>query len=113
MLRTVADTLYLVADGRAAPFDGDLEDYARWLAESAEKPAELAARADSAETRRQRKREDAERRQRLSPLKGEISRLEREVAQLGARRSAIEAELLRPEIYANDAKQRLLELLDS
>ena len=32
LLNTVADEFRLVADGRALPFDGDLEDYARWLA---------------------------------------------------------------------------------
>ncbi|HEX5803956.1 MAG TPA: ATP-binding cassette domain-containing protein, partial [Azospira sp.] len=42
LLRTTADTLLLVADGKAAPFDGDLDDYAGWLAaqrEAAKAPA--------------------------------------------------------------------------
>jgi ATP-binding cassette subfamily F protein 3 len=34
LLRTVADELYVVHDGRAEPFDGDLDDYAKWLAET-------------------------------------------------------------------------------
>src|SRR5687767_6567482 len=32
LLRTVIDEFYLVADGRATPFDGDLSDYAKWAA---------------------------------------------------------------------------------
>ena len=31
LLRTVCDSFLLVADGRAMPFDGDLEDYLAWL----------------------------------------------------------------------------------
>src|SRR5882724_8059394 len=31
LLRTVADEFYLVHAGKAVPFDGDLEDYAKWL----------------------------------------------------------------------------------
>ena len=40
LLRLVADTLWLVADQRAQPFDGDLDDYADWL-----RGATAAARA--------------------------------------------------------------------
>jgi ATP-binding cassette subfamily F protein 3 len=32
LLKSTADELWLVADGRVEPFDGDLEDYAKWLA---------------------------------------------------------------------------------
>jgi ABC-type sulfate/molybdate transport systems ATPase subunit len=32
LLRTCADELLLVADGKAVEFDGDLDDYAAWLA---------------------------------------------------------------------------------
>lgn len=31
LLRTVCDAFVQVSDGRATPFDGDLEDYRRWL----------------------------------------------------------------------------------
>ncbi len=31
LLRTVCDSFMLVADGRAVPFDGDLDDYLAWL----------------------------------------------------------------------------------
>ena len=31
LIRAVADELWLVADGEAKPFDGDLEDYKAWI----------------------------------------------------------------------------------
>ena len=33
LLRLASDSLWLVADGGAAPFEGDLDDYRRWLSE--------------------------------------------------------------------------------
>ncbi|MBS0422422.1 MAG: ATP-binding cassette domain-containing protein [Proteobacteria bacterium] len=42
LLRTVADELIVVHKGRAAAFDGDLEDYGRWLDETHEDVAAAA-----------------------------------------------------------------------
>ncbi len=44
LLRTVADELYVVHAGRAEPFEGDLDDYARWLAETASSASSAASR---------------------------------------------------------------------
>jgi ATP-binding cassette subfamily F protein 3 len=33
LLRAVCDEFWLVTDGRIEPFDGDLDDYQRWLLE--------------------------------------------------------------------------------
>ena len=42
LLREVCDEFWLVADGRLAPFDGDLDDYQRWLLEQSKEAAKLA-----------------------------------------------------------------------
>jgi ATP-binding cassette subfamily F protein 3 len=112
LLRAVADELILVDAGRAAPFDGDLEDYARWFLTSAAAAgqAELAAKP-LAEQKKQRKREEAERRNRLSPLRAEVARCEARIAELEQRRQEIEAQLASPDIYGEHAKQQLQELL--
>jgi len=76
LLRSVADDLVLVDQGVAKEFDGDLDDYARWFMtrEQAEVQAQSEPNANSAEQRKQRKREEAELRKRLSPLKNEIAK---------------------------------------
>src|ERR1700693_498183 len=118
LLRTVADEFRLVADGRAQPFDGDLEDYARWLAgneppASMPPPAGLArttsmtdkARAtssESADTRKQRKRAEAQRRAALGPLRARLADCERQVEHLSAEAAKLERELLQA-TAANDA----------
>jgi ATP-binding cassette subfamily F protein 3 len=112
LLRAVADELILVDSGRATPFDGDLEDYARWFLASAAAAQEAEAVSQpGAEQRKQRKREEAERRNRLSPLRGDVARCEARIAELERRRQEIEAELANPDVYGEHAKQRLHELL--
>jgi ATP-binding cassette subfamily F protein 3 len=122
LLRTVADEFIVVHKGRATPFDGDLEDYAKWLSETDEEPAPVAqapgaeserppAQADSAEARKQRKRDEAERRNRLTPIKAKIAKCDAELARLAKKSTAIQAELAAPDIYAAAAKDKLKDLL--
>ncbi|WP_129641794.1 ATP-binding cassette domain-containing protein [Peristeroidobacter agariperforans] len=115
LLRAVADELILVDQGRAQPFDGDLDDYAKWFQtrEAAETSAEeeTTAAALSAEQKKQRKREEAERRNRLSPIKADIARLEKQLAKLEQERTSVETALAEPDIYNPSSKQKLQELL--
>jgi ATP-binding cassette subfamily F protein 3 len=113
LLRAVADDLILVDQGVAQPFDGDLDDYARWFMtrEKTEEARLAAPSANSAEQRKQRKREAAELRSRLSPLRNEIAKLEQQLAQAQGERTRIEAELVDENIYAAAAKQKLQDVL--
>jgi ATP-binding cassette, subfamily F, member 3 len=115
LLRTVADEFLVVHNGRATPFDGDLEDYAKWLDETgtevAVATAAAATPAESAESRKQRKRDEAERRNRLTPLKAKIAQYDAELVRLASKSTALQTELAAPEIYAAGGKDRLKELL--
>ena len=116
LLRAVADELILVDAGHASPFDGDLEDYARWFMTSAASTqqadtAEKSAPEQTNEQKKQRKRLEAERRNRLSPLRAEVARCEARIAELERRRADVEAALSTPDIYGEQAKQQLQELL--
>ena len=128
LLRTVADELHIVHAGRAQPFEGDLEDYAQWLtdahqadtdrtAAAADDPTPQAGEAGSerevqtAEARKQRKREDAQRRNRLSPLKAEVTRCEQELDRLARETADLQARLADPALYLDDGRERLRELL--
>jgi len=115
LLRAVADDLILVDQGRAQPFDGDLDDYAKWFQtrEDAETATEDegAPAALSADQKKQRKREEAERRNRLSPIKADIARLEKQLAKLEQERAVVETALAEPDIYNPSSKQKLQDLL--
>jgi ATP-binding cassette subfamily F protein 3 len=124
LLRTVADEFIVVNRGRATPFDGDLEDYAKWLDETStesQEPASqhqpipqrgsAAGQSQGPESRKQRKREEAERRNRLTPLKAKIAQYDEELSRLAATSAALQAQLAAPDIYAASSKDRLKELL--
>jgi ATP-binding cassette, subfamily F, member 3 len=132
LLRTVADEFLIVHDGSAIPFDGDLEDYAKWLDQTAA-AAKAAATApdagatglantaagdeassritESPDARKQRKRDEAERRNRLTPLKAKIAQYDAELARLATQTAALQKELATPEVYATESKDRLRDLL--
>jgi ATP-binding cassette subfamily F protein 3 len=109
LLRTVCDSFMLVADGRAAPFDGDLDDYLEWLTARREAALQDAAPLDAAAQKESRKnqRENAaaERQQKLArrrPLVKESAQLESQMATLEAERKALETKLADPEYYAKN-----------
>ena len=112
LLRAVADELILVDQGRAQAFDGDLDDYARWFLsrENATQADEIES-ATSAEARKQRKRDEAERRNRLSPLRAQISKLEKRMEGLHRELEGVESQLAAPDIYANESKSKLQSVL--
>jgi ATP-binding cassette subfamily F protein 3 len=119
LLRTVADEFHVVHGGRVEPFDGDLEDYAQWLAAQANasrateaSAAALPGTADSAEARRQRRRDEAQRRAAVSPLKARLANLEKQLDALARESQQLQVALTAPELYTDSAKSRLRDLLD-
>ena len=114
LLRASADELWLVDEGRVAPFDGDLEDYAKRL--RAKEQAQGAV-AEPAVSRKEQKRLEAEERNRRfaqrKPLEARIKSAEKEIATLGADRGRLEKLIAAPDMYGetrkDDLKRCLLE----
>ena len=94
LVELVADRLWLVADGTAKPFDGDLDEYRAIIAERA-RPAKTEA-----PTRRDDRRDRAEARVQLAPLRKIAKDSMAKLAKLEAERAAIEARLADPALYA-------------
>jgi ATP-binding cassette subfamily F protein 3 len=100
LIETTADRLWLVAHGRVQPFDGDLEDYRRFLlsgeeAQSREEPAPKHSKEEA-------RRDSAERRQKLKPLKDKIQIEERHIASLTAELAKLDAALADPLLFVHD-----------
>src|SRR5690348_9798908 len=75
LLSLTADRLWLVADGTARPWDGDLDDYRRYLLEA--RSAETARQSGGAvHAKREARRAAAERRQALGPLRQALRKAE-------------------------------------
>ena len=95
LVELVAERLWLVADATVRPFDGDLEDYRALLTERARPrtPAEVGAR-------REDRRERADARAALAPLRRQAKDAEATLAKLAAERARLEAKLADPALYA-------------
>jgi ATP-binding cassette subfamily F protein 3 len=115
LLRTCADELLLVADGKLTEFDGDLDDYAAWLA--AQRNAEKAPEPDVAAEKNERLqiRADAKaNRQAIlaqrRPLIKEIEPLEKNLAKWNEEKTALDAQFADPEFYATVDRQKSEEM---
>ncbi len=100
LIEATADRLWLVENGRIAPFDGDLADYrAHVLARDRSDDDD----AKPAESKQDKRRARAEERQRVAPLKKQIRAVESRVAALEKQKSELEQDLANPAIYQDDA----------
>ncbi|MFN4116006.1 MAG: ATP-binding cassette domain-containing protein, partial [Inhella sp.] len=97
LLRDTCEQFWLVADGALREFDGDLDDYQRWLNEraKAERSAERAVEkaAGAAAPAKLDRKASAALRQQAAPLKKEMDGIDRQLAAWGAERAQLEAEL--------------------
>ena len=114
LLRATTDALWLVADGRIAPFDGDLDDYRDWVLERSRRSADAGETA-AASNRKSQKRAEAEARQRSyaqrKPLTDKLEKVEREMATLYAEHKAVEVWLASPTAYVDTERETLKERL--
>jgi ATP-binding cassette subfamily F protein 3 len=115
LLNSVADQFYVVHHGRMESFDGDLEDYARWLANGAGATLDVNNSEAPVEAmdRKQRKRDEAAARASIAPLRAAVVKWEREVERLNMARAGIENELSLPELYLPASRRRLSDLTES
>jgi len=101
LLSLVAERLWLVADGRVKPFEGDLDDYRRLVL--APTASESEATKAAANQRRETRRLAAERRRELEPLRRALKEAERAVTDIGARKATIDQRIADPATYAGAA----------
>ena len=91
LIKTVADSLWLVADGKLQAFDGDLDDYQQWLRSRGRAAAPAAAKRAAKEVQPTASATKA--RGRLSKLRREIADIETRIAAVAQRRAMVEEEL--------------------
>jgi ATP-binding cassette subfamily F protein 3 len=105
LLRTTCDSFCLVSDGGLKPFDGDLEDYRKWLDQSAS--AEKVSRQETAKAAAPSAKAAEPRRSSERNLSREIEQLERRMAQLNEEKTRLDARLADPAIYQSAERAAL------
>ena len=118
LLKVNSDQLILVANGRASEFQGSVDDYPKWLIEHRKGKTDIELGEpehekpnNSAEAKKERKRQEAERRQQLQPLSKKVKRAERILEKLGEQKEKVDSQLADSDIYMEDNKGRLKDLL--
>ena len=120
LLRSVVDDLVLVSDSKVQPFDDDLDGYARWLSdyrshsvntgESASDNENVTITGNSVD-RKQQRRNQAEARAKLRPLRKAIDQTERKLERCITDLSGTRDRLASNELYNPENKSKLTELL--
>ncbi|MGR8934639.1 MAG: ATP-binding cassette domain-containing protein [Gammaproteobacteria bacterium] len=111
LLRSVSDQFLLVAEGRVCVFDGDLDDYRGWLAEQRNAALRPESTATATISKKDQRKLDAERRQKMKPLLDALKRAEQTVEKLHAEQQQVERQLADPSVYSESEKERLRSLL--
>jgi ATP-binding cassette subfamily F protein 3 len=118
LLRNTVDQFLLVANGNVEEFNGDLDDYQKWLSEqrrgaqqSTDETEARENRSLSATERKAQKREAAELRKKLSPIKAQVSKLEKQLETLQEKLLATEEQLGDSSLYDASNKDKLKETL--
>ncbi|MCO6544721.1 MAG: ABC transporter ATP-binding protein [Gilliamella sp.] len=121
LLRSTTDEFYLVHDHKVEPFDGDLDDYQKWLAEAQKddnqsndeinSPKKENTSNISAQDRKEQKRKQAELRAQMQPIKKQLQKEEQMLDKLTHQLKQIEEQLSDPAIYNASKKNELTTLL--
>ena len=121
LIELTADRLWLVADGKVTPFDGDMDDYRRLLSgrrqsDRAARRAERVANGEStpqaSTNRKDQRRAKAEARAARAPLRKRADAAEAKVKKLTAEKAKFEAQLADPSLYVTP-DERVTELQKS
>ncbi|EJL6828347.1 ABC transporter ATP-binding protein [Vibrio cholerae] len=117
LLRATTDDLYLVHDHQVGPFDGDLNDYYKWLTDQQKaerketQPTNTANSANSAAAKKEQKRREADFRKLTAPIRKKLTQLEEKLDKLNHVVSEMEAQLSDTSLYEAQNKATLTEVL--
>ncbi|MDP2125512.1 MAG: ABC-F family ATP-binding cassette domain-containing protein, partial [Parvibaculum sp.] len=113
LIETCADRLWLVADGTVAPYDGDLDDYRKWLLDPARRIKPLVAEDDAvadaaraprpSNDKKEARRLAAQKREQLAPLKKKAQTAEQEIQRIQKIVDALDAKLADPKVAGDPA----------
>jgi len=105
LLRAVCDEFWMVSHGGVAPFDGDLDDYQRYLLDEAKRQREEAKKASNAPAPKAvTAAKTPAPKPDLKPLKKELDKVDAQMKTLSTERQTLEAQLAATSVPAEMAK---------
>jgi ATP-binding cassette subfamily F protein 3 len=112
LLASITDRFLLVAGGVVQDFDGDLDDYARWLSKSgaAAAPAAPPPPVERKSAEPQRRRDSSEQRKAVAAVRTRLARVEKRMQDLSTEAAELDRQLADPAIYEPGARARQQDL---
>jgi ATP-binding cassette subfamily F protein 3 len=115
LLRNTVNEFLLVADGKVSEFDGDLEDYYKWLLQERQSQAaaeeKYAPDNENKVDKKAQRQQSAAQRQQLKPLTNKLKNLESQMEKYQTKLADIETQLGDSSIYDDKNKANLQQLL--
>jgi ATP-binding cassette subfamily F protein 3 len=106
LIEATAERLLLVADGHVTPFEGDLDDYRRYLltGDNTATQRDTARRTEpeAKASKEEARRSNAEKRALLKPLKDKVTAAESQIATLNAEIAKLDKALSDPLLFSRD-----------
>jgi ATP-binding cassette subfamily F protein 3 len=113
LLATVTDKFLLVAGGLVREFDGDLDDYARWLVRGDASTVEArpaAGKPSAPKMPASKPVAPQKERKNLTPLRSRLARCEKRMTELATSAQELDTQLADPTLYEAGQRQRQLDL---
>jgi ATP-binding cassette subfamily F protein 3 len=102
LIEATADRLLLVSDGKVVPFEGDLDDYRKFLLTGTNAPTRRAEEPAPKVNKEEARRSNAEKRAHLKPLKDKVTAAESQIASLNEELAKLDKTLSDPLLFARD-----------
>ena len=122
LIASVCDELLLVHAGKCTEFEGDLQDYAKWLREArqqlinsqnAVQQQTVASQNTAAKVDKEAQRKEAARRRELTrPIRKNIEKVETQIDKVQPRLAEIEQALAESALYEAQRKDELIKLMN-
>ena len=115
LLQAATDQWMLVADGRLAAFEGDLDDYKAWAREYHARGSKREAKEGAPVNRKEERRTEAANRKREAdarkPFEKKLATIEAELKVLGEEATVAEAFLASGQAYEETQRERMQETM--
>ena len=114
LLRNTVDQFLLIAGGKAQAYDGDLDDYSRWLISQRKQDAPASAPGSDSpgkSGKKEQRQQAAEIRKQLNPISNAIKKIEHQMEKTDKLLKGMEAELGDNDLYKANNNEKLQQLL--
>jgi len=115
LLNSISDEFYLVSEGNVRPFDGDLNDYRSYLNDiynnKQKNKTDSEVKSEVIVNKKELRQQEAEKRRKLQPINKKIKSIESKIDKLNINKENIETQLSDSDIYTNENKDKLKDLL--